>query len=691
MKHFRKNLRRLYEIYESRKEAIEAAYPPVRCNVAGYNLRGLVEQGRLSLDRLFVGAEGTLGIATRLTFRLFPKPAHDSLVVAFFDDALSAARATQAVLPLSPAGIEIMDKSLLKLAKESEPTLRDKIPEGIDNAVLIEFDADDPDACAALADSAKRILRENNFTEKAYLAVSREEKEKFWAVRKAAVPILYKLKGRKKILALIEDAAVPTDRMVEYFEGIYRILGSLGVHFVLYGHIAKGLMHTRPLLDMKDAHDVALLKTIADRVFELVLSLDGTVSGEHGDGRIRSAYIRKRYPEIWDLFLETKRLLDPRGMLNPEIITHHDPDQMMKKLRFGEDYRSRDIEKEELLWPEGFLDEAEKCHGCSKCTTVTAATRMCPIYKVTRDEAASPKAKANLLRAIISGALEEKTHNEKAFQQVMDLCANCGSCAHECPSNVNIPKLAMEARARYSARFGASLHNRLVAHVETAGRTLRKVSPALRAMMDIPGVSGIAEHLTGVARERHVMGFSTKSLFERITPEEGVGDISVLYFAGCYAGYLKPQIGEAAVKVLTRMGVTVLTPPQHCCGLPAMTKGMVGDARHMVLKNLERWGELLSRVDHIVVTCSSCGYALMKDWGHLLQDDRAVRVSEKIIHISRFIDSHIDRLKLNSHPEKIAYHHPCHLKIQPDPTAPSVCSPRCRESALTTSMRIAAA
>ena len=116
-------------------------------------------------------------------------------------------------------------------------------------------------------------------------------------------------------------------------------------------------------------------------------------------------------------------------MLNPEIITHHDPEQMMKSLRFGAGYRSRDIEKEELLWPEGFLEETEKCHGCSKCTTVTTATRMCPIYKVTRDEAASPKAKANLLRAIISGALEEKTRCEKAFQQVMDLCANCGSCA----------------------------------------------------------------------------------------------------------------------------------------------------------------------------------------------------------------------------------------------------------------------
>jgi FAD/FMN-containing dehydrogenase/Fe-S oxidoreductase len=659
---------RLHRMYESHADDIESAYPQVLCNVAGYNLRGLARDGRLCLDRLFVGAEGTLGIATRLIFRLLPKPAHDSLVVAYFDDPINAARATRALLPMAPAGIEIMDKSLLRLARESEPALRQRIPDGIDNAVLVEFDGDDPDTCARLADTALRTIRGENYSGLAHTAVSEEEKAKFWAVRKAAVPILYRLKGRKKILALIEDAAVPTDRMVDYFSGIYRILGELGVEFVLYGHIAKGLMHTRPLLDLKDPHDVALLRTIADRVFELVVSLDGTVSGEHGDGRLRSAYLQKRYPKIYDLFLETKRLLDPGGILNPEIITHHDPDQMMTHLRFGGDYRSVDRGGARLVWPaDGVTSEAERCHGCSKCTTVTTATRMCPVYKATREEAASPKAKANLLRALVSGALADGTLYEKTFQRVMDLCANCGSCAHECPSNVDIPKLAMEARARYTARFGASLHNRLVTRVEAAGRSLRKVAPALGAVRNLPGVSGMVQRLSGVAREREVLGFSKKSLFECIRPRAGQGDIPVLYFAGCYSGYFKPRIGKATLAVLTRMGMVVHTPPQHCCGLPAMTKGMVADARKTVLKNLSKWGGLMDRVEHVVVTCSSCGYALMKDWGDLIQDDRAYRLSKKVIHISRLLDRHWDRLELVHRHEKIAYHHPCHLKIQPDP------------------------
>ena len=484
-------------MYEDRKEEIEAAYPPVRCNVAGYNLRGLVRNHHLHLRHLFTGSEGTLGIATRLVFRLQPKPPFDSLVVVYFKNIIDAAKASQAVIPMNPAGIEIMDKSLLNLAKESEPGLRDKIPEGIDNAILFEFDGETPEVCSTLASEALEKLKGMGLADMAYQAVSAEEKAQFWAVRKAAVPILYRLKGKKKILALIEDAAVPVDRLVDFFEGLYDILGSLGVAFVLYGHIAKGLIHSRPLLNLKDAGDVALLKTIADRVYELVTSLDGSVSGEHGDGRLRSAYVKRRYPGIYDLFHKTKELLDTGNRLNPEIITHHDPEQMMQDLRYGASYRSGDTGQEQLIWPETFVTEAERCHGCSKCTTLTTVTRMCPVYKATRDEAAAPKAKANLLRALVSGKIPDQVQYEAAFQQVMDLCANCGSCASECPSNVNIPKLAMEARARYVAKFGPSLHSRLVTHVETFGRKLHKVSAPLRSLMKVPGVGRSPRPLPG--------------------------------------------------------------------------------------------------------------------------------------------------------------------------------------------------
>jgi len=661
------DLKALYDLYSEHGETIERAYPPVRYNSTGYNLRGLVKNDRLNLYPLFAGAEGTLGVATRLKFRLLEKPGYDSLVVAFFDDIVRSARAVQEILPMGPSGIEIMDKSLLNLARENDPALRNKIPDGVDNVLLIEFDGSTQNVCTAPAQEAKAILEAHGLTNAAHLVVSPEEKEKFWAVRKAAVPILYQLKGRKKILALIEDAAVPTEHLVAYFEGIYRILNARQVRFVLYGHIAKGLIHTRPLLDLKDPGDLPLLRALADEIFELVHSLGGAVSGEHGDGRLRTAYIEKQYPKIHPLFRKVKQMLDPANILNPEIKTVHDPDQMAKDLRFGESYRGLSPIRERLRWPEGFASEIECCHGCAKCTTVTAITRMCPIYKFTRDEAASPRAKANVLRALISGSVTEESLYDAAFQEVIDHCVNCGSCFKECPSNVNIPKMALEAKAQYVRRYGPSVESRLTANIEVAGRVFRKFSPVVAPMAGTRFGRKAMEIFSGLSARRDPVLPVSRSLFERLGPVEGQGRVRVLYFSGCYAGYIRPEIGQAAVRVLKRLGMTVDLPQQHCCGLPMLSKGMAKDAKGKIGQNLNKWGDLVETVDHIVVTCSSCGLSLMQEWAYLAGRPAVDFVKSKVIHISRLIHPLIERLELNPGIGRVAYHMPCHLKIQPDP------------------------
>ena len=662
-----KNLQGLYRLYADNAETIEEAYPDVKYNSAGYNLRGLVQDDRLCLGKLFAGAEGTLGVVTRLTFRLIDKPAHDSLVVAFFDDIVSSARAVQLILPMEPSGIEIMDKSLLHLARQNDEKLEEKIPDGIDNLLLIEFDSTQAQECATKVQKVKKLLNTQGLSDDTHLAVSASEKERFWAVRKAAVPILYKLKGEKKILALIEDAVVPTERLVDYFEGIYRILNQYEVGFVLYGHIAKGLMHTRPLLDLKDPHDIDLLKTLADEIFDLVHALGGAVSGEHGDGRLRSAYVKRQYPQIYDLFIQTKRFLDVKNILNPEIITIHDPNQMKKDLRYGTAYHAVDLSDKLLNWPEGLTTEIEKCHGCSKCTTVTTATRMCPIYKFTRDEAAAPKAKANILRALISGIVDDKDLYGEAFQYVIDHCVNCGSCYKECPSNVNIPKMAIEARSQYVKKFGPSLEHRFLTSIELAGRTTRKFSAALKLLMSPKAARVVGQAMTGISAQRQFISFAGQSLFERIRPVEGNGETRALYFAGCYAAYIRPEIGEAAVKVMKSLGMTVYTPTQHCCGLPMLSKGMIKQAKGKVAQNIAQWRDTLERADHVVVTCSSCGLSLMKEWSYLLNSGDVDILQRKTIHISRLINQNIQKLNLKEYPARVSYHNPCHLKIQLDP------------------------
>jgi len=339
---------------------------------------------------------------------------------------------------------------------------------------------------------------------------------------------------------------------------------------------------------------------------------------------------------------------------------------MTKYLRFGKDYRSTDMNDKQLIWAEGFTDEAEKCHGCSKCTTVTVATRMCPIYKATRDELAAPKAKANILRALISGAIDSRAVYEKALQEVITHCVNCGSCHIECPSNVNIPKLSMEARAQYVKRFGVKFSDRVPTQLETMGRRLRKVTWAMEPFMRFKASRKVMELASGIAAEREFVPLGKQSLFEQVDGSKPSDKGKVLYFSGCYAGYVRPNIGVSAVKVLEAAGYEVVVPEQHCCGVPHLSKGMKEGAQRKILQNLDSWGKLIDEVDNVVVTCTSCGLAVYKEWGYVVNDERAQKVRDKLVHISTLINENRDSLELESSGEKLAYHKSCHFRALPD-------------------------
>ena len=342
---------------------------------------------------------------------------------------------------------------------------------------------------------------------------------------------------------------------------------------------------------------------------------------------------------------------------------------MARSLRYGSAYRSRDPESPRLNWSGNFIEAVEKCHGCSKCTTVTTATRMCPIFKFTRDEAASPKAKANVLRALISGAIEEQALYMEAFQTVMRHCVNCGSCRHECPSNVNIPQMALEARSRYAEKFGAPLTDHLLANVELAGRFTHPFSPLMKPVMKLAPARTLMEKATGISAQRRFVAFAPRALPAHATPHAHAATFRVLYFAGCYASYIRPEIGRAAIQVLEHLGLAVALPPQHCCGLPLLSKGMAGTARAKIRANLRQWGPQVAAADAIVVTCSSCVYALQQEWGYLMEPQTVAAVQAKTIHISRLINRFRDRLRIAGPALQLAYHTPCHLKIQADPTA----------------------
>lgn len=657
-------LKELYHLLKDNEGGIAGAYPPIACNVCGYDIRNAVSDGKLKLHKILGGSEGTLAIASKLTFKVIRKLPCDSLVIAYFNDKTSCSKAAQIGLSYNPAGIEIMDKSLLALAVTHAPDLEGKIPTDIDNVVMFEFEGETADETRRYAEETVKKITAEGLTDRIFTAVNEEEKQSFWAVRKAAVPILYLLKGKKKILALVEDAAVPADKLVEYFDGLYAIFNKYNVQFVSYGHIAKGLLHNRPLLDLKDPYDIKLLKILADEIFELVRSLNGTISGEHGDGRLRSCYIRNQYGDnLYALFLQIKSVLDGNNILNPEIKTVDDNSQMTKYLRYGADYEASDKSFKQLVWDEDFITEAEKCHGCSKCTTVTSATRMCPVYKALRDEAAAPKAKANLLRGLLSGVISSEAMYKKAFQFVMEYCINCGSCSKECPSKVNIPKLALEAKSRYAEKFGTPLDAKIFTNFELAGRSVGKAAPVLSAMMKPKFMRKFMQLATGISGEREFVKFASEPLYKRIGKKEGTGDKKVLYFAGCYASYIRPEIGESVINVLKALGFQIIIPEQHCCGIPHLSKGMAKEARSQIKKNLKEWGALIDEVDYITASCSSCTLSLTKEWLYYQNDEIIQKISDKTVFVMDLIEPYLKSADLSENNINLAYHVPCHMKL----------------------------
>ncbi|MCX5880645.1 MAG: heterodisulfide reductase-related iron-sulfur binding cluster, partial [Deltaproteobacteria bacterium] len=226
--------------------------------------------------------------------------------------------------------------------------------------------------------------------------------------------------------------------------------------------------------------------------------------------------------------------------------------------------------------------------------------------------------------------------------------------------------MAMEARSAAISRFGPTFHEKLVVGIERTGKAAGKFSGLLMPFLDIPAVKTLGEKLTGIASRRSLPPFAKESLFEQIPLNSGNGSPRILYFAGCYAGYLRPSIGNATISVMSSMGMTVLIPKQHCCGLPMLAKGMIQDARKSIEANFSSWGRLIASADYLAVSCSSCGLALMQEWSFLEDSVFVQTVRKKLIHISRLINHYSGRLRTEPSQIRLFYHAPCHLKAQPE-------------------------
>ncbi|NLE74094.1 MAG: FAD-binding protein [Actinobacteria bacterium] len=676
--------RNLVTTLEEQASIIEASLPRVMKNASGYRVETVLEpeSGLVHLHKIFVGAEGTLGLVTEATLNLVPLPGKRAIAMAYFPTVFSAGETVFPILGLKPTSLEIMDAGFLRFVRRNDPKIDALVPANADTALLVEFEAADDSQLAEQLESLQSLLAGGDAME-IRPAFDAAEQKQLWAVRQAAVPLLQKLPGPKRITEFIEDVTVHPDVLAKYMNKLTRILAGFGSEAIMYGHAGDGNIHTRPVLDLKQSSDLAIMQKMMDEVMDYALEIQGTPSGEHGDGLIRSPYVRRVYgDDVYNIFKSIKRTFDPNDIFNPgkKIVYESEGGGVGRNLRYGPAYWTFD-QPTYLLFPDGEYErEIEKCHGCGQCKSAVG-TSMCPIFKATRREHASPRAKANLLRNIIQGKLHPyDTYAEEAFKNVIDYCIECGMCAVECPSNVNIPKLMLEAKSKYRSLAKPNNVERVLGNAGLVFEAGHILAPVANAVMKQQPLRGIGERVVGIDRRRALPNFAGRTLSQRLrrrgkdmvkgsatTP----GDYSahVAFFYEMYANYNDPDLAFIMEELLRSHGVDVVFPHQKSSGILDMAYGLPAKASEIARYNVNTVLPYV-RADAILVSGEpTATFAFRAHYADYLDDPVVAEVSAATRDLGEFLYEW-----RSAHPEQapapvampltLAYHMPCHLKAQ---------------------------
>lgn len=692
--------RELSELLRRGATAFDLERPKANKNSAGYDLWGAWSPGdsvssigaRFDPIRLLVGSEGTLGIATEVTMRLVPKPKATAVALLYFSSWIDASEAVLEARRMGASAIEAMDHTFLEFVRTYRADLRDLVPDKFVAGLLVEFEGEvDDEARSGLAALEEWVASRRHVL--AFRAArSAEERAALWAVRRAALPLVYRASPVEKPMNFIDDTAVPAECLGEYIEGLRAIFAEHRTRYVIFGHAGNGNVHVMPLMDPHEAIFVARMAAMTEDAFELTWRLGGTITGEHGDGVLRAPYLRRQYPRAYPVMAAVKKVLDPDGILNPGNVISEQTTFPEQYLRFTNMFVSTGTVFDE---PD-YRAMIEMCHGCGTCRDY------CPVGSTTLREPHTARAKSVLLLEMIRGDLPRNLLTEKPFKEVMDSCFNCKLCLTECPSQVDIPGLAIAARKEFVEARGMPIRNWVLGRADRVG-ALAGVVPALANLAVGNPVERAAREAVGkiagrLDLPRFRRSFATggeaskRALTLPLTPAapargaEGVvgspphaghprlGALPprkiaitkrVAYFAGCFARFHDPE-GEAAatVKVLEANGVEVVTPEQHCCGIALITMGAERSIRADAERNLSRFLPLIDRGFTVVASAPSCGLALIEDYPRILGTAAARKLADHTIDVHQYLwQLHLQgelRTDFRPVPISVVYHNACH-------------------------------
>lgn len=605
-----------------------------------------------NFSSLIAGSEGTLAFVTTAKIKLTPlEPPFKKLVCIHCHSIDEALRANLVALKYQPSAVELMDHYIFEATKRNKGQIENRFfiegdPKAIIVAELTRHSEAELDAVsqALIADLKSQSLGYS------WPVVGGEDIKKVWNLRKAGLGLLSNVPGDAKPAPVIEDTAVDVNDLPQYIEEVAETLRKRGLYSVHYAHAGSGEIHLRPIINLKRADGVKLFRSIAEDSAALVKKYRGSLSGEHGDGRLRGEFIPLMIGQHnYKLIRELKQVWDPQNIFNPGKIVDTPP--MDTNLRFEKDQETKQFDTIlDFSDNQGFLRAAEQCNGSGDCRkTELSGGTMCPSYMATRNEKDTTRARANILREMITRSDKANPFAHEEIGEVMDLCISCKGCKSECPSNVDMAKLKQEWQYQYYKEKGVPFRNRLIGNFASGMRLAYALPWAYNLVFNNKTLGGWAKSIIGFAPRRsmpHISRVSWNQWFKKEFKPTVKNPVKAIYlFIDELLNYNEAEIGITTVKLLDRLGYKIIVLDHHESGRSFLSKGLLEEARELARKNVALYRDRITHETPLVGVEPSAILTFRDEYPDLLRGEEKEAANKIGFHtfmVEEFLSKELD-------------------------------------------------
>ncbi|NVO03316.1 MAG: FAD-binding protein [Bacteroidetes bacterium] len=667
---------------------IRAQYPDkeIERRNTGYAIDLLIETQPFSENnepfnfcKLIAGSEGTLAFITEIKLNLVPLPPKEKAVICVhFKTLEEALQANILALNFKPDAIELIDDILLDCTKDNITQFKNRdFVKGNPAAILIiEFAKDSVEEIKSIAAILEKELTKNSFGYY-FPILFNDEINKVWSLRKAGLGLMANYPGSRKPLTVVEDTAVNPKVLPEYIAEFKLILKKYHLECAFNGHIATGELHIKPILNLKDPEDLKLFRILATEIAKLVKKYKGSLSGEHGDGRLRGEFIPFMIGEKnYQLIKEIKSVWDPDSIFNPGKII--ETPLMDSSLRFDSSKEIKPIKTHfDFSRNMGIYGAAEQCNGSADCRkSEIIGGLMCPSYMATKNENSTTRARANILREFLANSTKENPFNHKEIYEVMDLCLSCKGCKSECPSNVDITKLKAEFLQHYYDANGIQLRTRIIANLPKLNQFASNFTSIFNFFQSNHTISNLLMKSLGFSTKRRFLKIHKFTLRnwakKNLAPLNPTANLKgkILFFIDEFTNFNDVEVGIKAINSLTILGYQVEIAPIKISARTYLSKGFLKKSKRIINGNLASLKELVKEDLPLIGIEPSCILSMRDEYLSLASKEN-LKFAEELAKNSFIIDEFLEKEILNGRiikeqftkeRIKIKLHGHCHQK-----------------------------